>query len=497
MIRSRSVAATLTGIVALSCHWRSPLPVSTAEREAAAAVAARQLTTTPSGQHVLALIEAVNSRDSATILRFGSEHYDPRALAESGGEERLLNRWLELGYGVGRVALDSVAAISPLETTVWLRGTVSRAWVIVRSFADSAPPHRLIRVGLGRGLRPPWADAGDSGVGVAELPARIAAYLDAMVAADLFSGAVVIAHQGQPIFARAYGAADRAVGRPFRLDTPLDVASVGKLFTTVAVAQLFEQGILSLDDTLARWVPELPAAIGRRVTVRHLLEHSSGLGELGPKLDSAMRRARTTSEMVRLLTDTALAFAPGTDVQYSNRGYVVLGMVVERASGRPYGEYVHDAVFKRAGMIRTAVPVPERLPDDRARRYSRYLTLRSPFTPGPRIEFDPLNDLAPGPHGGVYSTAEDLLRFARALGNGTLLRAETLERLTTARPAGFGTGFEAGGEGRAVFYGHQGGAPGANTFFRVFPQKGYVVIVLSNTDNGASLAGPYISGLLP
>jgi len=105
--------------------------------------------------------------------------------------------------------------------------------------------------------------------------------------------------------------------------------------------------------------------------------------------------------------------------------------------------------------------------------------------------------MAPGPHGGAHSTAEDLIRFAESLTRGLLIRRETLDQfVATPTPGAYARGFETGGEGTTRFFGHQGGAPGANTFVRVFPEAGYIVVVLSNTDNGASLVGGFISTLL-
>ncbi len=459
--------------------------------------AGTQLAGTASGRHLLALAAAINARDSNVIRRFGREHYSDRALAGSGGESRLLERWLEIGASVGPIEIDSVIATSNVETNAWARGTISKAWLSFRLFADSTEPHRVLRIGLGRGLRPPYEDARIPAVPETSLTQHLENYMKGLVGADLFSGVVLIARNGQPVIARTYGFADKGRRTAMRLDTPFDIASIGKTFTAVAIGQLAERGALRLSDTVGRYVPELHPSIGQRITIRHLLDHSSGLGELGPGLDSAMRRAAGVAEMVALLDDTTLAFPPGTSVQYSNRGYVILGAVVERVGGRPYADYLREEIFSRAGMIRTDILSAARLPGDRAHRYTRYPTLRSAWTPGPRVEFAPEKDLAPGPHGGAYSTAEDLVRFSAALTTGRLLGEQMLRQLTEPQlGSGRSTGFDVGGAGARVYFGHGGGAPGMNSMIRVFPQLGYTVVVLSNYDNGANLAGGFISDLL-
>lgn len=464
---------------------------------ATAQVAEAQLASTASGMHLRALVNAINVRDSSAIQRFGREHYVERALAESGGEPRLLQRWLEVGASVGPLEIDSVVATSNVETVAWARGTISKAWLSFRVLADSAEPHRVVRIGLGRGIRPPYADARVPVVPEAMLARHVDDYVRGLVNADLFSGVVLIARNGRRVIASTYGFTDIGNRTAMRLDTPFDIASIGKTFTAVAIGQLAERGALRLGDTVGRYVPELPASIGRRITIRQLLEHSSGLGELGPQLDSAMRRAANVGEMVALLDDTTLAFPPGTSVQYSNRGYVILGAVIERTSGRPYVDYIEDEIFRRAGMERTALLPVTRLPRDRARRYTHYPTLRSGWTPGPRVEFAPEMDLAPGPHGGAYSTAEDLVRFSEALTAGRLLGAQMLQQLVEPQDgSGQSLGFQGGDTGVRAWFGHGGGTPGMNSLLRVFPRLGYTLVVLSNYDSGANLAGAHITELL-
>jgi CubicO group peptidase (beta-lactamase class C family) len=452
---------------------------------------------TASGRHLVALVEAINTRDSSAILRFGREHYSPSALAQTGGEARLLERWLEVGTNYGALEIDSVIATSDLETTAWARGTISKAWLSVRLFADSAEPHRVVRIGLGRGLRPPYADARVPVLAGASLVRHIEDYLKRLAGADLFSGVVLVVHHGKPVITATHGFADQGRRAAFKLDTPFDIASIGKLFTAVAIGQLAERGALRLTDTIGKYVPELPAALGRRITIAQLLEHSSGLGELGPGLDSAMRRTVRVADMVALLRDTTLAFPPGTNVLYSNRGYVILGAVVERAGRRAYADYLREEIFVPAGLTRTGLLQATELPGDRARRYTRYSTLRSAWTPGPRVEFAPELDLAPGPHGGATSTAEDLVRFAAALTGGRLLSGAMLKQMTEPQVGtGRSLGFQIGGDGAARYFGHGGGAPGMNSLLRVFPGMGYTVVVLSNYDSGANLAGAYITEVL-
>lgn len=488
-------AAGLLLVVAAGAGTRGDrLPVAAADGVRPAEERSRaRLTEHPSGRRLAALVAAVNSGDSAAIARFGAEHYDDRALAETGGTARLLSRWLEVRETFGPIAIDSVVSTSTHATTAWALGTVSRAWLNLRMVVDSAPPHRVRRISLGRGLTPPYASVRRPKVTPGALPRTVRTYLERLAAEGLFSGVVVVTGPEGDVFSGAYGTADRRTGSPNTLDTPFDVASVGKTFTAVALGTLLEDGKLRLEDSLGAHLAGLPPRL-RRLTLAQLLEHSSGLGELGAGLDSAMRRASSVSEMLPLLRDSTVAFEPGTSFAYSNRGYILLGAVVERASGSAYARYVATRIWAPLGMRRTTLGV---LPPDRAHRYSRFPTLRSSYVPGEPVEFDPAHDLSAGPHGGAYSTARDLARFAAALREGRVLKPSTVARLTNGRAGHpWAMGFMLGGDAGGRRFGHAGGTPGMSSALWVYPATGYALVILSNDDSGASVAASFLTELL-
>ena len=448
------------------------------------------------GHHLRALVDAINTGDSAAIARFTEEHYDDEYLLEYGAVARAQQRWLEIHHLYGPLQLDTLALATDTEADAWVRGSVTGAWLRFLISADSLPPHRMTRVRMGRGLTPAHAGTRHPPLDDAGLARHLEAHLGRMAREGYFSGTVLVARHGRPLFQRAYGFADRGGQSRNRLETRFDLASVGKLFTAVAIAQLAEAGKLSFGDTIARFLPELPRSLSGRITVAHLLEHSSGLGELGPSLDAAMARTRTVGEMLALLRDTAPEFAPGSRFQYSNRGYIVLGAIVERASGMDYFEYLRRHVFEPAGMRETGFFAEDDAVAGRAVRYTFYPTLRSPFVAGPRVESTARLDFRGGPAGGAYSTVGDLARFTAALESGRLLRRETFARMLERRPDHpYGYGFEADGP-PVRSWGHAGAAPGATANLRVYPQAGYTVAVLSNYDVAANQVGAYIRELI-
>jgi D-alanyl-D-alanine carboxypeptidase len=221
--------------------------------------------------------------------------------------------------------------------------------------------------------------------------------------------------------------------------------------------------------------------VAAKVTVRHLLTHTGGTGDIfGPEFDQHRLQLGEHRDYLKLYGRRGLTHAPGARFEYSNYGFVLLGALIERVSGRSYDDYVRDHVFRRAGM-RSTGSLPESLEvPNRAVGY-----LRS----APGSDWVPNTDTLPWrgtAAGGGYSTADDLLRFAQALDSGRLLSRVTLAEATSPHQQQYGYGFEVQGQGSLRSYGHGGGAPGMNGELRVFPQLGYVVVSLSNLDPPAA-----------
>jgi D-alanyl-D-alanine carboxypeptidase len=305
----------------------------------------------------------------------------------------------------------------------------------------------------------------------------------ARAGADEFSGAVLVARDGKVLLEDALGLSDQEAGIPNSLDTKFRIGSMNKMFTSVATLQLVEAGKLSLDDPIGRHLPDYPNAdVSSKVTVRHLLTHTGGTGDIfGPEFDRNRLSLREHSDYVKLYGARGPSFEPGARFEYSNYGYVLLGAIIETVSGTSYYDYVRDNVFQPAEMTSTnSLPESEDVPN-RAIGYTR---------PSGGGAWKPNTDTLPWrgtAAGGGYSTVGDLLRFADALNSGTLISAATLAEATRPQSQeAYGYGFGIQGEGQLRSYGHSGGAPGMNGELRVFPQLGYVVVSLSNLDPPAA-----------
>ncbi len=319
--------------------------------------------------------------------------------------------------------------------------------------------------------------------------AELEKLIDAAVAADTFSGAVLVARDGAPVFKKAYGIADAERGVPNRTDTKFNLGSMNKMFTAVAIAQLAERGKLSFQDTIGRHLPAYPnREVAAQVTIHQLLTHTSGLGNYMTEAWAAnLAHVKTPGDLLPYFANAPLKFAPGTRWAYSNAGFVVLGLIIEKLSGQSYFDYVRAHIFKPAGMRDTDSYERERAVANRAIGYTRRAAdgggLRRDEPRRPNTLILPYRG---SPAGGGYSTLDDLLKFDRALRSHKLLGAKFTALVTTGKvdaPVGqYAYGF---GEKRVNgkrMVGHNGGAPGIAAEFQSYTDTGYTLIVLANYD---------------
>jgi D-alanyl-D-alanine carboxypeptidase len=317
----------------------------------------------------------------------------------------------------------------------------------------------------------------------ADAVAALAEHAEQRAGADQFAGAVLVARHGKVLLEHAWGPADRESGTANTPATRFRIGSMNKTFTAVATLQLVEAGKLALDDTIGKHLPDYPNKdVASKVTVRHLLTHTGGTGDVfGPEFDQHRLTLREHSDYIQLYGSRGLTHEPGSRFEYSNYGYVLLGELIEKVSGQSYYDFVRDNIFRPAGMTSTdSLPESEDVPD----RAVGYMSSTPPNGAWVRNEDTlPWRGTAAG---GGYSTVGDLLRFTQAVNSGSLISKTMLDDATRPNQQHYGYGFTTAGEGRLSSYGHGGGAPGMNGELRIFPQLGYVVIGLSNLDPPAA-----------
>jgi D-alanyl-D-alanine carboxypeptidase len=319
--------------------------------------------------------------------------------------------------------------------------------------------------------------------------ADIRELVETTAAKDQFSGAVLIARGSQILWQGAYGWASSNEKIQNQTTTRFDIGSIVKSFTRVAIAQLFESGKLKLDDRIGRFLPDYPNALAReKVTVDELLEMRSGIGDFfGPRFQAMSRGdIRGLADYLPLFAAEPLAFEPGTKQAYSNGGYIVLGLIIEKVSGESYYDYVREHVFQPAGMRHTDFPFSDMPHDDEATGYTRVDEVKFAVPAGARRANYLMMPARGSSAGSARSTVNDLFLYSRALAANVLLQSG-------------GTAAKLGISGAAM--GVAGGAPGLNALLETgihgLGAANYTLVIMSNYDPpSAEALGRQVRALL-
>ena len=308
------------------------------------------------------------------------------------------------------------------------------------------------------------------------------------VASEDFAGVVLIARGDRIVMHEAFGIADRDHNVPVEPLTKFQIASVGKMFTATAIMQLIDAGKLALDTTVLEVLPDYPDRdVAAKIRVRHLLNHSSGLGPLfdRPKYERT-RRYERHADMFPIFAGEPLLFEPGQRSSYSNEGYVVLGAIIEKLSGLTWDDYMKRHVFAPAGMQDLKSWALDEVVPKRAVGYLRPDT--DPFGFQPRRP----NWISLGMHGnaagGQYGHALDLFRFLRALRANKLASAERLAEFTTHQPPrrNYGFGFTVKKVNEVTVLGHTGGGGSSGIDNAAWMIGDWTVVVQSNYESAAN-----------
>ncbi|MDP3496044.1 MAG: serine hydrolase [Hyphomonadaceae bacterium] len=309
---------------------------------------------------------------------------------------------------------------------------------------------------------------------VAEARAKIEKY----VADNQFSGAVLVAKDGQPVLREGFALANRELGVPVKPETVFRLGSITKQFTAAAIMQLVEQGKIGLDDPVSKYYAAAPAAWSK-ITVKHLLNHRSGIPSYTGLPDFFEKHAaldRTPEQVVEFTRDMPLEFEPGAKFEYNNTGYVLLGYIIEKVSGQTYADYLVAHIFTPLGMKHSGYDDTTTLIPQRAAGYG--------FEDGVWTNAAYLSMTLPHAAGSLYSTVDDLLVWEEALFAGKVVSRASFDAMTTdyGGEYGFGLGVDEL-EGHESIN-HSGGIPGFSTYMTRFPDDGLTVIALSNLENG-------------
>jgi CubicO group peptidase (beta-lactamase class C family) len=303
-----------------------------------------------------------------------------------------------------------------------------------------------------------------------------------------FNGSVLVAEKGKVIYKKGLGLADMEWNIPNQPDTKHRLGSITKQFTSMLIMQLVEQGKLKLDVPISAYLPDYPKKNGDVITLHHLLTHSSGIPNMTsfPGFDKDIsRNSYTPIQLVKLFADSTLQFKPGEKYSYSNSGYILLGYIIEKVTGKTYEQVLQENIFTPLQMNNTGYDHHETLLKNRAGGYEK--------KGWHYVNADFIDMSVPYAAGSLYSTVEDLYLWDQALYGNQLLRKENMDLLFTKHdPSGYGYGWGIGEmrlgntAERIKTIGHSGGINGFNTKLTRIPSDKSFIVLLNNT-GGAPL----------
>jgi CubicO group peptidase (beta-lactamase class C family) len=368
---------------------------------------------------------------------------------------------------------------------------------VATSSADQVAPRGVLRFGMWKLVAILTSLVALSGRSVAADDAvakTVDTYLVAREQMGQFSGAVLVAKSGHVILRKGYGYADVERRIPYRPETKHEVASLSKMFTALAALKLRDQGKLALDDSVCAYLADCPES-WRAVTVRHLIQHRSGIPDyeerdgIGTeKYFELMTPAGASARILARAKTDALDFSPGSKFHYSNTGYIVLGYVLERASGVSFAKLVTETVLKPAGMRSSGVLGTGSRPKDLAMGYTSgdvgwtALLHGVSLTDGHLHRVAPLALTPPEGDAWLYSTVDDLYRFSREMEGSALIPAALVAEIAAGDEDGYGAGWFISQAFARTRMRHNGSLPGYVSDFIRFPDEKTTIILFSNLD---------------
>jgi len=391
---------------------------------------------TPAGRQFARWLEVFNRGERTALKEYLDKYH-------AEGASRL-DSSLRFRESTGGFDLKKIETSSPTHLAGIVKERDSSQYARFELEVEPSEPHRIKKFGL-EAIPRPAETPPPVRLGEAEALRALRVQIETEVAGDRFAGALLVARNGEPVFSGAWGPADRDQKTPNRLDTRFRIGSMNKMFTAVAVAQLAQAGKLKFTDTLGQHLRDYPNKdLAAKVTIHHLLTHTGGTGDIfGPEFRDKRLQLRELKDYVDLYGKRGLEFAPGSRWAYSNYGFLLLGVVVERVSGQSYYDYVREHIFKPAAMTRT-----DSLPE-----------------------------------------SEDVL--GRSIGY-TRMGSDGWRPNTDTLP------WRATSAGGVRWFRHGGGAPGMNGALHTRPASGYVLSVLATLDPpAASRLADFLSERLP
>ena len=388
---------------------------------------------------------------------------------------------------------------------IWFQGVYTKDWVMIVLKMDTENI-KIIGKTVVRGMRPKHAST--TTTPNIKIKPYLKAYLNKLSTLDRFSGTVLVAKGNIILFNKTYGKSDLKNNRNNSAKTSFNIASTTKVFTSVAIAQLAEQGKLKFTDPIRKFIPEYPKDIANQVTIHHLLTHTSGI-ELDdyPPFNNAVSQAISMNDLLRVQlkyidsmnNNRRLNFKVLNKYDYSNENYALLGVIIERASNKTYANYLEEHIFKPLKMKNSYANISRTFNNKNIAFGYSNRNAKGEFVAGIRNKSPKMIPNFIDPFGGVYSNSKDLYTFDKAINNAKIINKKTQDILQkehvkifewNEEKQHYGYGFSIAQNNLTTSIGHSGVVNGNGSRFEYYPKSDYYVIVLSNY---GSMAGNVIA----
>ena len=444
------------------------------------------------GTRIQSLIGTLNSGSPDAIRKFLDTECTPRFKNFAPIEEHI-NVFLGFLDQTGGVEFESIRTYEPErrnQTVVILKDKNFGTFRAFTARFESGENSRFASIGFSAARPPSYTKAAP--LSEEQFLKMLDERMKSLDSRGIFSGTLLFAKDDKVLFRHASGEASKRFHVANNIDTKFNLGSMNKMLTSTAVMMLVEQKKLSLEDTLDKFLDDswLPGDVTSKISIHHLLTHTSGLGSYFNETYNQSSRLlfRELDDYKPLIKDDRPSFTPGERFSYSNTGMFILGVVIEKVTGENYFDFIRKNIAEKAGMVDTDCYEMDFPVENLAIGYSR--DRGSPYGWQNNLYKHVVKG---GPAGGGFSTVTDLFRFARALVSGKLISKASLEKMWTDHAsAGYGYGFtiSEGPEGKTV--GHSGGFSGINSNLEIFLDRGYTAAVMSNYDMGASPLADWI-----
>jgi CubicO group peptidase (beta-lactamase class C family) len=310
--------------------------------------------------------------------------------------------------------------------------------------------------------------------------AKIDELLNTKFNAKTTGAAIIITQKGKTIYRKAFGQSNVELGVKMKPENVFEIGSLTKQFTAVSILMLVEQGKISLQDEITKFIPDYPTH-GQKITVHHLLNHTSGIKSYTKmrKVFAVARNDMKPLEFIKFIRDEPVDFNPGEKYKYNNSGYIILGYIIEKVSGFSYAEYVQENIFDPLNMTNSMYISHRKMIKKRASGYHN----RKGYQNATYI-----SSTLPYAAGGLMSTIDDLSLWQQALTANTLLKKETLQKaytnytLNNGEKINYGYGWNIKTISNEVSYEHGGSIMGFKSMGVYIPSKGIYVVTLTNCD---------------